>query len=106
MLESKRPKNVCNLAPLRTLGELHPSTDPAAGAVSVVIAVFKVLGSSVVRGELGVIEIAVWVEGPRIFVLGMVEGPMGDYDGRIFGLELQFSCCEVWVYGRWSYNLR
>ena len=106
MLNSERPKNPCNLAPLRTLGDLDPSADAAASAVIVVIAVFKGLGSSVVPGEVGVVEIAVWVVGTCIFIFGMVEGPVGDYDGCIFGLELRVSCCEVWVCGRWSYDLR
>lgn len=102
MLESKCPKKSCNLAPLRALGELDPSADTAAGAIIVVIAILKVLGSSVVPGKVGVIEIAVWVVGICIFVLGMVEGPVGDYDGCIFWLESRVSGYEAWVCGRWS----
>jgi hypothetical protein len=48
ILESVRPKDPCYIAPLCTLSKLDPSTDTAASAVSVVIAVFKVLSSSIV----------------------------------------------------------
>lgn len=81
-------------------------TDAAAGSVIVVVAMFKVLGSSMVLGEVGVIEIAVSVLDICIFVLGMVEGPVGDNDGYVFQLELRVSCCEVWVCGRRSCDLR
>lgn len=97
MLDSERPKKPCHLAPLRTLGELDASADAAARAVIVVIAVFKVLASCIVPGEIGVVEIAVWVVGLWVFVLGMVEGPVWYYDGCIFGLELRVSRFEVWV---------
>jgi hypothetical protein len=95
MLHPESPKKSCNLTPLRALGELNSRADSAARAVIVVIAVLKVLGSSIVPCEVGVVDIAVWVEGTSIFVLGMVEGPVGNDDGCIFGLELWVSCCKI-----------
>lgn len=68
MLESERPQNACNLAPLRPLGKLDASADAAASAVVVVVAVFKVFCSGVVPGEVRVVEVAVWVVGFCIFV--------------------------------------
>lgn len=47
VLKSKRPKDLCDLAPLRALGELHSSTDTAACAISIVVAVFEVFISGV-----------------------------------------------------------
>jgi hypothetical protein len=94
MLHSERPKKSCDLAPLRALGELDPRANAAARAVIVVIAILKVLGSSIVPCEIGVVDVAVWIESTSIFVLGMVEGPVGNDDCCIFGLELRVSCCK------------
>jgi hypothetical protein len=107
MLHSERPKKSCNLAPLRALGELDPCADAAARAVIVVITILKVLGSGIVPSEVGVVDIAIWIEGTSVFVLGMVEGPVGNDDGCVFGLELRVSCCVVkFRCGRWSYDLQ
>jgi hypothetical protein len=88
MLDSKRPKDPCDMAPLRTLSKLDPSADTTTSAVTIVVAIFEVLNSSIVWSEIGVVGVAVRVKCTRLFVLGMVERPLWDYDGCVFGLEL------------------
>lgn len=106
MLNLKRPKNLCYLAPLGALSDLDACADGAAGAVIVVTAVFEVLGFCVNPGWLRVTEIPIrskspafpyskwfkaqwgtimvapfgWFCGSMIAETGYVRNVMSDYD--------------------------
>jgi hypothetical protein len=87
VLDTESPQHCRKHTELRTLSELDTRTDAAASSVGVVIAVLVVLACSVLACQTWVIKVAVGIVSVGLIVLRVVESPVGNHYGGIFGLD-------------------
>lgn len=87
VLKTESPQHCRKHAELRTFSELDTRADTAASSVGVVVAVLVVLACSVLACQTWVILVAVRIVSVGVVVLRVVESPVGNNYGGVFGLD-------------------